>query len=91
MDIIPIDNKETLEKVLADIEKRLRAGLEIVTSIDGVEAARFQALGNQGDLTVLRRGLGSAPRETRVELAPIIAAKQAEFERLVADRLAQVL
>lgn len=91
MDIIPIDNKETLEKVLVDIEKRLRYRLERSLTCIGVEDAGFEALGNVGDMTTLRRGLGHAPRETRQELAPIIAAKQVEFERLVADRLAQVL
>jgi phenylalanyl-tRNA synthetase alpha chain len=77
-----------LTEQLDALGERLRAALEEAHDATAIEAARVHFLGRSGEITQVRRSIGSLPPADRPEAGKVINAAVAELEALLEDKTA---
>jgi phenylalanyl-tRNA synthetase alpha chain len=79
-----------LQDQLAALGARLQAALEDARDTDAVEAARVQFLGRSGEITQIRRSIGTLPPPERPEAGKIINVAVAELEASLESKVASL-
>ena len=72
---------EKIDALLAEARKELDAA----SSEQQIEAARVKYLGKNGQLSALRKGMGSVPAADRPRMGKLVTDAIAQFETLLED------
>ncbi len=79
-----------LQPQLDDLAQRLRAGADAANDIAALEELRVRFLGRNGEVTLVRRGIGALPPAERPDAGKLINDAVARMEALLDDAKARL-